>query len=117
MKSTIIFLLALILFILFSPLGLIYALIRGLSDGSFYDYMLKSAIGINQAGNVAMCYIFNDFFITGKNKRFGNPNETISHVLGVNKLSCDLLPLGKALAFLLNTIQPNHVEMAAKNPQ
>ena len=117
MKYAIIFITAILLFIIFAPIGLLYALIRGTWGGSFWGYMLDCAIGINQAGNVAMKYLFNDTMIKAKGKLFGNPNETISHVLGVNKINNHLLFMGKALAWVLNKIDPNHVEKAANNRQ
>jgi hypothetical protein len=49
--------------------------------------------------------------------RFGDPNETVSHVLGKNKAQNKLYPIGKALAWLLNKIDENHVEKANINKQ
>jgi hypothetical protein len=44
--------------------------------------------------------------------RFGNEDVTISHVLGVNKRFNNLTYTGKALAWLLNKIEKDHVEKA-----
>jgi hypothetical protein len=49
--------------------------------------------------------------------RFGDPNETVSHVLGKNKAQNKLYPIGKGLAWLLNKIDENHVEKANINKQ
>ena len=49
--------------------------------------------------------------------RFGNSNETVSHVLGKLKAEGKLLPLGKALGWILNKIDKLHIEKAAKNKQ
>ena len=43
---------------------------------------------------------------------FGNPDETISSVLGRNKLKNNLTYIGKTLAKILNLIEKDHVEKA-----
>jgi hypothetical protein len=44
--------------------------------------------------------------------RFGNEDVTISHVLGMNKKFNNLTFTGKALSWLLNKIEKDHVEKA-----
>jgi hypothetical protein len=50
-------------------------------------------------------------------KLYGSPDETISHVTGVNYLAKKLTKLGFILAFVLNKVDKNHVEKAANNNQ
>ena len=53
--------------------------------------------------------MFNSILISSKSEyKFGNPDETISSVLGKNKRAGNLLYLGKRLDAWLNGIDPNH---------
>ena len=77
--------------------------------------MLKTlVIGINQFGNVTCAHLFNDTLIKKGGYQFGNPDDTISRVLGKNKSTYTLTKAGRMLADLLNFIDKNHVENAAK---
>lgn len=105
----ILFLIAVILGVILYPIGIIYSVIKHISD------MFKTlAIGINQFGNVTCSLLFNDTLIKKGGYQFGNPDDTISRVLGKNKITGTLTKAGKALADLLNFIDKNHVENAAK---
>jgi 8-oxo-dGTP diphosphatase len=70
------------------------------------------AYSIDQFGNVSCQYLFNDILIKKSGHKFGNHNETISSVLGRNKKTKTLSVFGKFIVFLLNTIDPFHVEKA-----
>jgi len=66
------------------------------------------ALSIDQLGNVVCKELFNDALITPSGIEFGNPDETISSVLGKNKLNNSLTWLGKSLDWILNKLDPNH---------
>ena len=66
------------------------------------------ALSIDQLGNVVCKELFNDILITPSGIPFGNPDETISSVLGKNKLNSSLTWLGKSLDWILNKLDPNH---------
>jgi hypothetical protein len=69
---------------------------------------LSIAISIDASGNVVCKDLFN---LTLKKKggyAFGKRKETISSVLGKNQRDGTLTGLGKALAFVLDKIDPNH---------
>lgn len=108
--------LAIILSLVFFPIALVYAIFtRGfnvLGKDSWYK-----AIAIDQLGNVWCKHLFNDIMIHPDGHRFGDPNETVSHVLGKNKEKNTLYFTGKGLAWMLNKIEKNHVENAVINKQ
>ncbi len=115
MKGLLLFIVALILAIVFLPLGILYALIVLWSRANFKtwikrigDYFFVLAIAIDQMGNVIMMELFNDIMITKNGYQFGKEDETISSVLGKNQLKGTLKGSGKLLNRLLNKLDPNH---------
>ena len=101
--------LARVLFIALALPGFIISLIIA-KDKS--RYFLRIAISYDQLGNTVLGPLFN---VTLKKKGgyyFGNPDETISFILGQNKKRNRLTRLGRWIADLLNKIDPNHVEDA-----
>lgn len=66
------------------------------------------ALSIDQLGNVVCKELFNDALITPSGIEFGNPDETISSVLGKNKVKNTLTKTGLALVWTLNKLDPNH---------
>jgi hypothetical protein len=75
-------------------------------------YHKDIAISYDQLGNVLGGPLFNKLLRKKRGKKFGNPDETISHILGRNKATNGLTKLGKLIAKTLNKIEPNHVEKA-----
>lgn len=107
---------SLLLFILTIPMIIVSVFILGKKSGKyFYDL----AFAIDQLGNVLCAPVFNILFLHNQNKGklFGNPDETISHCVGVNYLEGNLTISGLVLKWVLNKIDPNHVEKAANNNQ
>lgn len=107
----ILFPVAVLLFALLLPIATAYNAARSLFQGG--DRLKQLAILIDKAGNVILGPMFNDILITKQGYQFGNGQQTISKVLGINKKSNTLTRLGRLLAALLNRIDPNHVEKAA----
>ena len=67
------------------------------------------SIAIDQEGNVLVAPLWNLLFLKRGAYPFGNPDETISSVLGKNKLiNAKTKPL-EALSNTLDAIDPNHV--------
>lgn len=118
MKTLISFLLALIavaLFILIAPFGVLYGLGASFFRVKFKEgfakiggYFMSIAISIDQSGNVFCKELFNDVLIRPKGHPFGNEDETISSVLGKNKLGNTLTWAGKLLDKLLNVFERDH---------
>ena len=96
---------ALGLFIVLAPIGVVWGigalcfrmkLITALWRVG--DYFLSIGYTIDQSGNAFCGELFNDAMITPKSKcHFGNPDETISSVLGKNKRDKTLTKFGKGL--------------------
>jgi len=96
------------------PIGWIYSLITlRLKWGRLNDYAFRIALSLDQLGNVVLCNLMNDMLIQKYGYKFGNPDDTISAVLGKNKAIDSLKLIGKLVASLLNKIDPDHVEKAA----
>ena len=113
MKGFILILIALLLFIILAPIGILWQSIRHLAG--IGNYFFKIAISIDQAGNVICSKLFNDIFIKKEGHRFGDEDETISSVLGKNKITETLTMIGKVIAYLLNKIEKDHIENAVEN--
>ena len=114
-KSIVLVVVAVILFVFLLPIAIIWGVIasfwkrkakHGVNELSTWFYAW--AISIDQLGNVVCKELFNDALILHKGTQFGNPDETISSVLGKNKKAGTLNFLGKALDWVLNILDPNH---------
>lgn len=111
----ILFNIAVILGAILMPIGWLYSLFTfRLKWSRLNDYYKAMAISIDKLGNVVMGTLFNDLMKTKDGYEFGNHEETISKVLGVNKKLGTLKKPGRWLADILNYIDPNHVEKAAR---
>jgi 8-oxo-dGTP diphosphatase len=98
------------------PLGWFYSLITfRLRWGRLSEYSKQIAISIDQMGNVVLANLLNDLMIKRWGYKFGDPDDTISAVLGKNKAIDSLKIAGKILSSILNKIEPNHVEKAANS--
>ena len=113
LKSILLFLIALILLITTAPIGFIYTIIRQIFFNKFKTlslYFTEIALVLDEAGNVVMQHILNDFLLVKKRDTyyFGNKKETISSVIGKNYLTQTLSPIGLALNSFLNFIDKGH---------
>jgi len=105
------FLVAVALFALVTPIAFFYALLRVVfTKDEFKGYWKKIAIGIDQLGGVVCAPLFNDIFVKPGGHQFGNEDEVPSSVFGKNKRDGKHYLLGKIVAFLLNVVDKNHVE-------
>ena len=113
LKSFLLFLIALILLTTTAPIGFIYTILRQLFVNKVKTlslYFTEIALVLDEAGNVVMQHILNDFLLIKKRDTyyFGNKKETISSVIGKNYLTQTLSPLGLALNSFLNFIDKGH---------
>jgi len=72
------------------------------------QYLREVAISIDQLGNVICSDLFDLTLIKKSGYRFGNPDETISGVLGKNQKLNKLSFVGKCLNGLLSLIEKDH---------
>lgn len=113
MTNLFLLIIALLLIVPIGAIGFIYALFK--RRLGYYFWLL--ALSIDQVGNVVCMHLFNDLLIKPNGHRFGNPNETVSHVLGINKEKKTLYLIGRILSDILGLIDKNHVEKAANKTQ
>jgi hypothetical protein len=76
------------------------------------DYMFFNALSIDQTGNTIGAPVFNKWLVKEKVYQFGDPDDTISYVLGKNEAVSNLTKLGKGIVWILNFIDPGHTQMA-----
>lgn len=103
-KGVILLLVAIVLCILLFPVGFVVGLIPPKRN----NYLYNICIGLDQLGNVVCATMFNLTLIKAGSSKFGNPDETISSVIGKAKLSNRLTFVGKALDWFLNLLDNNH---------
>ena len=113
LKSVLLFLIALILLTTTAPIGFIYTTVRQILVNKVKTlslYFTEIALVLDEAGNVVMQHILNDFLLIKKRDTyyFGNKKETISSVIGKNYMTKTLSPLGLALNSFLNFIDKGH---------
>lgn len=94
----------------FAPVLYIFGSIASRKKGKkqYRDYQLNLALAKDQYGNAVGQYMFNCVMITKEGYKFGNRDETISSVIGKNKVKGTLTGIGRALDYVLNVIDPNH---------
>jgi 8-oxo-dGTP diphosphatase len=131
MKGLILLIIAVIIGVIVIPFAFVYSLVTVLGKNLFLNYRSKwpgksllfgfmlaiadynsyfknCAISIDQAGNTVGYKLFNDILIKDGGFKFGNPDETISSVLGKNLIQGKLRLLGRWLNSLLNLLDPGH---------
>lgn len=108
---------------IFYFVGLVYMLIRSIKHKGLKKYFYQLAFSLDQTGNVVCGPMFNDFFIYPDGHRMGNPDETISHVLGKNLQTDTLSPFGVKIANTVDWVafllagELDHCLNAANNSQ
>ena len=93
---------------------------RKRSLSGFLSYLSQSAgalaLALDMLGNVMCKDLFDWLFVGRGGYSHGKPGKTVSRVLGINKGRGTLAKPGISLAWLLNLIDPGHVERAAGLP-
>ena len=112
------FIVAIIFQWLLTPLFMLYAILRLGSFRKISEYFHNSAFGIDQLGNIMGAPIMNDLLLKKDAiKLYGDVDQTISHVTGVNYIENKMTWMGRLIARILNNVEPQHVEKAAKTEQ
>lgn len=100
---------------LLSPLFLIFAILSLRDFNKISSYFGDTALSIDQLGNTMGAPLFNSVFLRNNPKvLFGNPDQTISYVVGVNYLDNKLTSFGIFVVKILNTLDKNHVQNAVE---
>lgn len=97
----------------------VYGVIKSYQKKELRKYLFDLAYSEDQYCNVLGQYHFNKYWITSNSKhKFGNPDETISSVLGKNKIDETLLRRGKRIdEKLLERLETNHTVKAIEQDE
>jgi hypothetical protein len=115
MIGYLLFLIARTVAILSSPLGILYTVVRRYVKGkrkTLGSYRINMAYVYDVLINVCWGDFLNDVFSKWDAYPYGNPNDSLSRVLGKNKAIDKLKKTEAWVAKQLNRIDPNHVEKA-----
>lgn len=113
---------AILLFIIVLPFGVlskiisaVYNIATGNIDrfvGKSANMALSVAVSINQFGNTLYMEFFNAVFIRDTSiYSYGDPNDTVSYVTGINKINHNLTFVGEILDKILDFFDENHTIM------
>lgn len=107
----------------FSPLGIIYAIIRIACSKKYgwkeaKQYFENIAVAYDQTGNAEQAFFYNDIMLTKNAKDFfGFPDETLSSVFGKNNECGNLTKFGYFWAWFLNKVDDNHVQKSIESDE
>lgn len=112
----IVLIIAIVLGAVLVPIGFVWGVIESFYKKGFKagfkrlnDFFYDCAVSIDQTANVLCKELFNDALIKENiGYKFGNPDETISGVLGKNKERGTLTRTGKILDWILEKLDKNH---------
>jgi 8-oxo-dGTP diphosphatase len=91
------------------PVAYIFGTFTALIRKEWNEYNHNLALAVDQYGNALCKYLFDLLFIEKESKyKFGNPDETISSVIGKNKVAETLTVPGEVLDWILNKFEKNH---------
>ncbi len=120
MIGLILFILSNVLACLIYPIGFLYSVGLTIFKSGYKtldDYLFNCAYATDQHANVFLAKLFNDIMIKQGGHKFGNPDETISSVLGKNKLMGKLSLFGKCLDYILHLLDNNHSIKSIENDE
>lgn len=106
--ESILFIVAIVFSFIMCRIFFVYGLISSSIKGERKKYLKDLAIAKDQYGNAIGKYIFNHCLIKDDGYKFGNPDETISSVIGKNKAAGTLNRSGKLVDGLLNKFEKDH---------
>lgn len=92
----------------FAPFLFLYGSVRSVFTKNFDQYNKSISISKDQYGNAVGQYFFNDLFVKTGGECFGNPDETISSVVGKNFKSGTLSKLGNYFKSFLDFFENDH---------
>ena len=109
-NSCIVLIIAILLFAVCAPFGVLFALCRRRWHIDYASAILrKIAVSIDQLGNVAFAGFLNAVMVRGI-KPFGLEDDTVSEVMERNK--DHLTGIGKMIARILEKLDQGHMEKA-----
>jgi len=110
------FIVAIILVLPLTIINIIFVLIKYRKNGvmrTLSSYFLETATDIDRFGNRNLRTLWNTTLKKPDGYEFGNINETISRVLGINQRTNTLTKAGCLLCKILDIFDKNHCEKSA----
>ena len=112
------YIVAKICYAILAPITMLYSIVKLTFKGGLFNYFHQLAFAIDQLGNVMIAPMANDLLLKKEPaKLYGNPDETISHVTGVNYKVMKLTSMGYFVAHSLDAVDKNHVTKASETNQ
>jgi len=114
------FIIHFILYVISSLGQLMFEMIGVLTGMWTPGYFKNVAISKDQTLNVILAPLFNLIMFKWSaipKIKFGNPDQTISYVLGRNSLDNNLNAFGRFWVLFLNKIEDNHTNIAVENEE
>lgn len=110
MINLVLVLVAKMLYFLLEPINFIYVVFwkKRFKWSRVTGYCRSSAVNIDRFGNYEFRSLFNIILITKEGYKFGDFRETISSVIGKNKIKGTLTKTGKALDKIMEFFDKGH---------
>jgi hypothetical protein len=103
-----------ILILCFQIICSVVGIVLSINKNEFNSWQLDLAYAKDVFGNVLIKYVANAVLIKANSlNKFGNPKQTISYVIGMNKYSGTLLYWGSVVDGILDFFDPGHSLIAA----
>lgn len=116
----ILFVISVLCGLVFLPVGMVSGvliLLVRFNKNEGDDYFRNLALSVDQFGNVAMSPLFNLILIKEGGYKFGNPDETISSVIGKNEEVGKLNFISRGIAWILNKLDRGHTVNSIDNTE
>jgi len=118
MKEILILVFSMLLLIIILPIISVYMVLKRLINGNgkmISVWCWRVSMAIDVFANIHGSEIFNDILIKKGGYKFGNPQETISSVIGKNQRDETLTIIGNTLRVLLDAINYGHCITSINN--
>jgi len=105
--------------LLLIPVGVVFSFTRAFFTfrwnplPKLRGYLNSMGVALSQLLNTTTAELFNETLIQPGGFMFGDSKETTSSVLGKNKKTNTLSPVGEFVSNVLDRVDPNHVSDAA----
>lgn len=109
-KNLLLVVVALFLYVILQPISFVYvtSIKQKISLNRIQGYLLNTAVNMDRFGNYEFRSLLNKLLIQKDGYQFGNFDETISSVIGKNKVANTLSKLGIKLDMILEFLDKNH---------
>lgn len=113
--QVLLFIVAVILMIVVGLFCTVLLILLSIITEGNQDYFLRLAVGVDQFGNIFISPFANIGMRKRGGARFGDPDETISSVLGKLYVKEKLTPLSAAIRVILDWLDEDHCRKSINN--